>query len=146
MIAAARIAKAPDVYGFDHVEPESPLDYEVTVTDAGFSLETVARVSGADLNELKLLNPHLRKGRLPMNERFALRLPAGTLEAFEANWASAVGEVEKDAQAGSTTYRVRSGDNLDGIARRHGMTVRRLKTVNGLKTDRIRVGQVLKVE
>jgi membrane-bound lytic murein transglycosylase D len=146
MIAAARIAKAPDVYGFDHVEPEQPLEYEVTVTDVGFSLETVARVSGADLNELKLLNPHLRQGRLPMNERFALRLPQGTLEAFEANWASAIGEVDKASQPGSTTYRVRNGDNLDGIARRHGMTVRRLKTVNGLRSDRIRVGQVLKVE
>jgi membrane-bound lytic murein transglycosylase D len=148
MIAAARISKEPDLYGFGHVEPEPPLEYEVTVTDAGFSLETVARVSGADLEELQLLNPHLRKNRLPLNERFELRLPEGTLEKFEANWASAVGEVEKESKAGTTTttYRVRRGDNLTVIARRHGMTVQELRRANKLRGSRIYAGQVLKVE
>ena len=141
MIAAARISKNPDQYGFGHIEPEPPLEYEVTVTDAGFTLEVVAEVSGADLEELELLNPHLRRGRLPRNERFALRLPPGTREAFEDNWPKAVEE-----QKAATTYKVRRGDNLTVIARRHGVTLSDLRAANDLRGDQIYQGQVLRIE
>jgi membrane-bound lytic murein transglycosylase D len=154
MIAVARIDKDKELYGFEDVEPDPTLEYEVTVTDAGFTLETVAKVSGAELSDLKLLNPHLKKGQLPRNERFELRLPVGTRTAFEQNWASALVLERKNAAAAkrATTaaavvrYKVRRGDNLSTIARRHGMTVAQLRRVNGLRTSRIYAGQVLKVD
>lgn len=42
-------------------------------------------------------------------------------------------------------YKVRSGDNLGKIARKYHTTVRKLKTWNNLKSDRINIGQRLKV-
>jgi LysM repeat protein len=42
-------------------------------------------------------------------------------------------------------YRVRSGDSLWAIARRHGTTVARLKTENALASTRIIPGQVLEL-
>ena len=42
-------------------------------------------------------------------------------------------------------YTVKAGDNLTKIARNHGTTVKALRTANNLKTDRILVGQKLKV-
>lgn len=42
-------------------------------------------------------------------------------------------------------YQVKSGDSLDKIARRYKTTIQTLKDLNGLKNDRIRVGQKLKV-
>lgn len=42
-------------------------------------------------------------------------------------------------------YRVKSGDTLGHIARRHGVTVRQIKARNGLKSDMIRIGQRLKI-
>jgi membrane-bound lytic murein transglycosylase D len=149
MIAVARISKDRERYGFDHVDPEPTLEYDVTVTDAGFTLETVAKLTGAELNELKLLNPHLKRGQLPRNERFELRLPVGAVDAYEANWASALAE-QKAATAkrvaSTSTYKVRRGDNLSLIARRHGMTLRELRVANKLRSDRIYAGQVLRVE
>jgi LysM repeat protein len=41
-------------------------------------------------------------------------------------------------------YTVKKGDNLSTIARRHGLTVSRLKSLNGLKTSSIRPGQKLR--
>jgi membrane-bound lytic murein transglycosylase D len=148
MIAAARLSKDRDRYGFGHIQPESPLKYEVAITDAGFDLETVASVSGADVDEVKLLNPHLKRGQLPSNERFALRLPVGTAATFQSNWASAVTEQKvatRTAAAPASTYRVRRGDNLTTIARRHGVTISALRSANGLRNDRIYAGQVLTV-
>jgi len=43
----------------------------------------------------------------------------------------------------TTRYRVRSGDTLWGIARRHGTTVARLKSANGLRSERVQPGQRL---
>lgn len=42
-----------------------------------------------------------------------------------------------------TTYRVRPGDSLWGIARRHGTTVDDLKAVNALNSPNIRAGQTI---
>lgn len=43
------------------------------------------------------------------------------------------------------SYRVKSGDNLDKIAKRFKTTVRALKKANQLQTDRLAVGQELKI-
>lgn len=47
------------------------------------------------------------------------------------------------ASAGSTRYKVRRGDNLTTIARRHGVSIRELQSANNLKGSRIRAGQTL---
>jgi len=44
-----------------------------------------------------------------------------------------------------TTYKVVAGDTLSRIAVKYGTTVAKLKELNGLSSDLIRVGQVLKV-
>ena len=44
-----------------------------------------------------------------------------------------------------TLYEVKHGDALILIAKRFGMTVAQLKTFNGLQTDKIRAGQMLKI-
>jgi LysM repeat protein len=47
--------------------------------------------------------------------------------------------------AGADVYIVRKGDTLSGLAARYGVTVRDLKRVNTLKSDLIKIGQVLKI-
>lgn len=42
-------------------------------------------------------------------------------------------------------YRVRRGDNLWKIARRHGTTVHRIKLTNGIRSNMLRPGQVLQI-
>jgi LysM repeat protein len=45
----------------------------------------------------------------------------------------------------TTTYTVRGGDTVSGIASKYGMTSRELMRINSMKNDTIRVGQKLKV-
>ncbi|WP_404469345.1 LysM peptidoglycan-binding domain-containing protein [Sutcliffiella horikoshii] len=51
-------------------------------------------------------------------------------------------EVEENKKS---THEVSSGDTLFSIAKKYGLTVTELKQVNNLKTDLIKMGQVLKV-
>lgn len=61
---------------------------------------------------------------------------------------SAGGTVElppRPAKARATTYTVKRGDNLSVIAKRFGLTVSRLKSLNGLKSSALKPGQKLRV-
>ena len=48
--------------------------------------------------------------------------------------------------SGTSTYTVKSGDTLSGIAAKHGVTVANIKSWNGLTSNNIKVGQKLKVK
>ncbi|ARW30682.1 putative peptidoglycan endopeptidase LytE [Bacillus subtilis subsp. subtilis] len=50
------------------------------------------------------------------------------------------------SSSSSSTYKVKSGDSLWKISKKYGMTINELKKLNGLKSDLLRVGQVLKVK
>lgn len=43
------------------------------------------------------------------------------------------------------TYKVKSGDSLEKIAKKHSTSIKKLKELNDLKGDRIRIGQKLKI-
>lgn len=43
------------------------------------------------------------------------------------------------------THKVVTGDTLFSLAKKYGLTVNELKTINDLQTDRIKVGQILKL-
>jgi protocatechuate 3,4-dioxygenase beta subunit len=54
-------------------------------------------------------------------------------------------ESTRIAEADDQEYRVRSGDSLWTIAKRHGTTVERLQSANDLRGSRIYAGQLLTV-
>jgi LysM repeat protein len=58
------------------------------------------------------------------------------------------GATAAQAPASTTTtktYTVKSGDTLSKIATQQGVSVKALRSANNLKTDRIKVGQKLKI-
>lgn len=146
MVAAARIAKEPHKYGFAHLEPEPPLAYDSVTVEPATPLATIAKAATTTVDELKRLNPHLKLHRTRNDMRSAVRVPEGANRAFAANWPT-VREERVVAQAEPTVerYRIRRGDNLIGIARRHGVSVSAIKQANGLRGSRIRAGSVLRI-
>jgi LysM repeat protein len=58
---------------------------------------------------------------------------------------TAAPSVKGNSSGAGSVYVVKTGDSLTKIARAHGTTVRAMRAANNLKTDRILVGQKLKV-
>jgi membrane-bound lytic murein transglycosylase D len=77
MIAAARIAKDPKTYGYDHLVPDEPLAVDEVEVQPGTTLAQVAEESNADVQQLRMLNPHLKKGRVPSDSVYPVKVPRG---------------------------------------------------------------------
>jgi peptidoglycan DL-endopeptidase LytE len=91
---------------------------------SGDTLWKISNANGITVNDLKTWN-QLSSDNIYVNQSLSLLAP--------------------HTHATSTTYVVRSGDTLWKIAQNAGITVVALKALNGLSTDMIYVGQVLKL-
>ena len=148
-IAAKAIANDPAAYGFDKIFYEEPLKFDEVRVNKPVSLDAVARACGVSLDEIKGLNPELKRSCTPPNTPgYRLKVPHGAGKTFLAKYESLPESAKKIvAYNGKTgTYKVRKGDTLSKIARKHGMSTTRLASLNGLKSKSyIRAGQRLKV-
>ncbi len=139
-IAAVLAVKAPSRYGLPEVG-ESAWQYDnVEVPDA-LDLDVLAR--GLDLGpeDLRRLNPALRKGLTPAGTVTRLRVPTGSGVRASA----VLARLPRDQWAPRTLHAVRSGESLSVIARRYGSSIEAIRVANGLRGSLIRPGQSLVV-
>lgn len=139
ILAATVIAKQPARYGFEAPHDE-PLLWEAVEVPGAIHFDSIARVSGVDVEELKVRNPHLRRQRTPPNESYALRVPPGFGERILAT----VDTIPDSERVVDAYHKVRRGENLSVIARRYGVSVRDIQAANGMgRKTVLRAGQTL---
>jgi len=139
-IASVIVAKHPGQYGF--TEPhETPWDYDhIEVPDA-LDLEFLASKSGIPLDDLRELNPAIRRDLTPARGTTTLRLPPGTAADAQA----VLDSNPRDKWAPRMIHTVREGDSLYVIARKYGSSVSAIRQANGLRGSLIHPGQNLVV-
>ena len=141
MIAAALIAKDPEKYGFIDVEYQEPLRYEKVQVPELTDLSLIARACETSLEEIKDLNPELRRGVTPPNEtEYEIKIPFGKKELFLKNF-EALQPLEKFQ---FKTHVVKKGETLKGIAKHYRVDLEPLLEINHLnKTSQISKGMTL---
>lgn len=151
-------------HGLRPTELNLPIRCDTVVPTRDVLFCYVAEATGVDMEELRTLNPQYKVDYIPAASGVhALCLPINKLEAFIANQDSIyahsadslakkpVKVVPQGKSKGNSTkgsnkyYTVRKGDTLNKVASKHGLTVAKLKKMNGLKSDKIRAGQKLRV-
>jgi membrane-bound lytic murein transglycosylase D len=128
ILALALVAKDPARYGVQ-VSPEKPPQTEAVSLDRSISLQLVADASGADIDDLRMLNPRLLRSVTPNGPGFQLLLPLGTAKNFEDN----VQQVPVDKWISWRLHPAVSGETLSDIARRYRVTVPAIETANHLE-------------
>ncbi len=142
-MAAMIIATRPWLFGF-HVHSQTVHQYDEIRMDESIHLRSVAKATGISFEELRRLNPELRRSVTPPGrEGYHLKVPVGTSDRVEQAKSRMKTWTQRPSQ--QTWYRVRWGDNLSVIAHRFGTSIRQLKRLNGLSGNLIRVGQRLRV-
>lgn len=138
LIAAAIIAKNAERYGFTR-KSVTPIRVDVVKVDGAATLGLLAELAGLTIDELKALNPGLRRSATPA-EGYALNLPGGSGRAFLTKLA----QVPAKERVQFVHHTVRKGETLSKIAGRYGTTSSELVRLNHLKNaDRIHVGMAL---
>ena len=135
-MAAAIIAKNPDLYGFSSINYELPLRYDEVKIEKQTSLHLIANVMDIPVEEIQAFNPELLKESTPPNyPNYLLKLPPGTKKIFMAN----LSKIKS-----SFKHKVKWGETIHSIAKKYHVSSKQLRDVNQLrKNSMIRAGSLL---
>lgn len=138
LLAALMIAKEPEKYGFTNLNYLEPLVYDVVKIPAATDLEVVAELCGVSYEEIKALNPELKRWSTPPGRKnHALRIPAGTKERFTQAYA----KIPANERLRYARHRVQAGDTLNKVAKQYNIRVEDIVALNRIDNARsLRVG------
>ena len=150
-----------------------PLRTDTIMVERNMLFHYVSQYIGIEIDELRTLNPQYRTDLIPgEGNSYPLCLPTDKMNNL-IHWADTIFKYSEDSLArraitvktapveethqtpshrssrknnhSSSYHRVRRGETLTSIAAKNGTTVSKIKKLNGLKSDRIREGQRLKL-
>ncbi len=122
-LAAMIIAQDPEKYGFSNIDYHAPLVYEKVAVPPGTRLDRIARAAETNLEEIRALNPALRRDKTPPQAAsFEINLPPGKKEVFEKNFS----RVFKLDPRTARKHQIRRGDTLGQIAKKYRVDVQEI--------------------
>jgi membrane-bound lytic murein transglycosylase D len=143
-IATALIAGDPKKYGFVDIPYQEPLQFEEVEAEGLLRIDALAEMAESDAMTIKELNPALLRSLTPPGEKgYSVRVPVGKSVVF----AKANNDLKgKTPVSGNTlTHEVKRGETMVSIARYYGLAVKSLMQLNGLTSQRLKIGQRIKV-
>jgi len=129
------------------VEPQQPAptppvpaasDYVIVKGD---TFSTIAKKFRVPTKSLLEANPAVEPTKLKIGQTIHIPAVVSTALAMTGTIAAPV----MDSGSSGPTYSVKSGDSLTKIASQFGISVKALRSENSLKTDKIVVGQKLRI-
>ena len=174
-IAATYIMNFYPEHGLHPKRVTIPLRTDTIMVERNMLFHYVNKYTGIEMDELRTLNPQYRADMIPgEGNSYPLCLPTDKMNDL-IHWADSIFLASEDSisrkavvvrptaqeepkpnvsnhrnnrknSQASSYHRVRRGETLTSIATKHGTTVSKIKKLNGLKSDRIREGQRLKVK
>jgi membrane-bound lytic murein transglycosylase D len=129
VLATALVGRNLAAFGYDTQVPDPAWSFDRVTVPRGVDLGTVARAAGVDVKAVKALNPALRRGRTPPSgPELQVRIPKGTKERFAQTFPQLRGDWD-----GYEAYVLRHGERFEDVARTYGISVAKLRDLNGVK-------------
>ena len=131
------MAKHPRAFGFseDEFDYQKPLEWDEAPVVEPTDLEVLARAAGTTADEIRELNPELRRWCTPPGTTarpYLLKVPRGSKETFLANLAKVAPRERLTYQI----HRVRKGDTLSRIALQYHSAPEAILQFNRLRSAR----------
>ena len=126
ILATILIAKNPEKYGFKGIRPDPPLAYDVVQVSNSTSLQLVAEATDSSVDQIRSLNPELKREVTPRGEAYNVRVPGGKGKQFFA----ILKRIPADRRDSARVISVSPGENLQAVASRTGVSVAQLQAMN----------------
>lgn len=127
ILAVILIAKNPEKYGFRNVQRMSPLAYDTVSVPSATSLQLVAALSDTSVDNIRALNPELRRDSTPPSEPYLLRVPPKRGHQMVALLKRI--PVERRSQL-ARVVQAAPGESWDAVASRSGVSAASLQQWN----------------
>ena len=125
ILATILIANSPQQYGFGHIRPAAPLQYDRVRVPAATNLSILAQASDTSVQYIRYLNPQLRSNVTPP-EPYVINVPPG-----KANEVVAVFKRAPAAKINNSNLATsQAGETWQTISNRTGVTVADLMAAN----------------
>jgi membrane-bound lytic murein transglycosylase D len=154
-LAARKIFKNPEAYGFDHVPYQEPWQFDRVRLSGQLNMDTIARLAESSSEEIRALNPQLKGAVSPPDRgETEIRVPAGKGEDFQLKLAQGVTQYQQPHRASRETnesskvrvHHVKAGETLAGIAGCYKVQVDAIQKLNNISSaTRLREGTDLKI-
>lgn len=146
-LAALEVDRNAERY-FGPLELDAPTDYDKIALKDYLPADSIARMAGISVEELKRHNPAFRdrvwKGEKYIPRGYEVRIPKGLARPLEQAVAAIPANLRFSHQKPDVLHRIRPGESLSGIASIYNTSVQQLMSLNGLRNaHRIRAGQEL---
>ena len=139
LLALAKLFDNPQAYGLELKSLPNRPYFAAVDTGSQIDLAKAAELADISIEELYLLNPGFNQWATDPDGPHQLLVPVGKAEGF----AAALASYPAEKRVSWARYKIRSGDSLISIAKRHNTTVDTLRTTNGIRGNMIRAEQML---
>ncbi|WP_243881627.1 LysM peptidoglycan-binding domain-containing protein [Shewanella algae] len=139
LLALADVIKNADKYGINLTPIANEQKLEVVDVGSQIDLALAARLAGMEVNELQQFNPGFNRWATAPEGPHKLVLPLDKAKEFEIALAS----TEPSERLNWLRYKIRKGDSLGMIAKKHHTSIDVIRSVNGISGNNIVAGKYL---
>ncbi len=126
ILATILIAKNPEKYGFQGIRPDPPLAYDIVQVSNATSLQLVAEATDSSVDQIRSINPELRRDTTPRGEAYNVRVPGGKGKQFLA----IMKRIPAERRDSARVISVAPGEDLQQVANRTGVNLAQLQAMN----------------
>ena len=131
VLAAAIVGHNRAAFGYAEIKEQPPEQWDEVSVPTSMTFAMIAKVAGAREEDIKRLNPQLRRGRTPPGEAgYLVRVPAGAKPEF----AKKLAELESE-WAGYDAYVLAHGERLEDVATTYGISLNALRKLNAIDRE-----------
>lgn len=139
LIALAKLFNDPAAHGLTLKSLPNQPYFAAVETESQIDLAKAAQLAQISIEELYLLNPGFNQWATDPDGPHELLIPVDNAALFE----QALKDYPADQRVSWARYKIKPGDNLISIAKRHNTTVDTLRSTNSIRGNQIRAGQML---
>ncbi|MEH6472624.1 MAG: LysM peptidoglycan-binding domain-containing protein [Halopseudomonas sp.] len=139
LIALAKLFDAPESYNLTLKSLPNQPYFTAVDTGSQIDLAKAAQLAEISIEELYLLNPGFNQWATDPEGPHQLLIPFDKAETFQL----ALQDYPADKRVSWARYKIKPGDSLISIAKRHNTTVDTLRSTNSISGNRIRAGQMM---
>jgi membrane-bound lytic murein transglycosylase D len=126
ILATILIAKNPEKYGFKGIRSEAPLSYQIVRVPTATSLQLIADATDTSIDNIRNLNPELRRDITPRGESYDVRVPAGKGRQFVA----LLKRIPPDRRETARIINISPAEDMQTVASRTGTSLAQLQLWN----------------